>query len=270
MFGYVVADIEKLGEAEKERYQQAYCGLCHQLQEKYGGTGRITLTYDMTFLSILLSSLYKSEEHTDSRRCPIHPISSHDYWETDCTEYAADMNILLAYYNCIDDWSDDKSRRAKILAGRLRPFIDPIRERWPRQSSAVEQRLSDLAEMEKRNELSPDAPVNCFGALMGELFVIKEDEYSPVLRRMGAALGRYIYLLDAVCDLRSDIKKQKYNPLIAQMDTDFAPILKLMIGECTMEFEALPLERDIDIMRNILYSGVWVRSKRKKEDDESE
>jgi len=224
----------------------------------------------MTFLSILLSALYSSEEQWGSGRCPVHPISSQDYWKTDCTEYSADMNILLAYYNSIDDWNDDKRRSAKILAGRLSPFIDSIKDSWPRQSDAVARRLKDLADMEARNEINPDIPANCFGALMGEIFVMREDEYSPALRRMGAALGRYIYLLDAVCDLHSDIRKQKYNPLIAQMDTDFIPVLTMMIGECTAEFEALPLERDIDILRNILYSGVWVRTKRKKEDNKFE
>lgn len=270
MFGYVVADSKKLSDADKERYQQAYCGLCNQLQEKYGMTGRMTLSYDITFLVILLSSLYGSGESTGSRRCPLHPFTSHDYWETECTKYGADMNILLSYYKNVDDWSDDKNRTAGILVGRLKPFIEPIRQRWPRQCRAVQSRLEELAEMENRNELNPDMPTNCFGALMGEIFVMKEDEHAVTLRRMGAALGRYIYLLDAVCDLRSDIKKQRYNPLVAQMDADFTPILTLMIGECTMEFEKLPLAQDVDIMRNILYSGVWIRSKKRKDELQTE
>ena len=33
----------------------------------------------------------------------------------------------------------------------------------------------------------------------------------------------------------------------------------LMIGECTDAFERLPLIENAEIMRNILYSGVWVR-----------
>ena len=74
---------------------------------------------------------------------------------------------------------------------------------------------------------------------------------------MGAALGRYIYLLDAVNDLKADIKKQRYNPLIAQMETDFTPMLTVMMAECTKEFEKLPIERDKHILQNILYSGVW-------------
>lgn len=265
MFGYIGADADKLSKEDKERYRQAYCGLCHQLQKKYGGTGQLTLTYDMTFLSILLSSLYGSAENTGSWRCAKHPMTSHKYWETVCTEYAADMNILLTYYKNIDDWNDDQSLVAKKMANRLKPFMSKIKEDWPRQCNTVEQRLRQLGAMEKRNELNPDLPTNCFGHMMGELFVMEEDEYSDTLRRMGAALGRFIYLLDACNDLKSDIKKQRYNPLVAQLNTDFTPILTLMMGECTREFEKLPLKSDIDILRNILYSGVWTMRKSKKE-----
>lgn len=265
MFGYIGADADKLGKEDKERYRQAYCGLCNRLQAKYGGAGQMTLTYDMTFLSILLSSLYNSEESNGSRRCARHPMASHRYWETTCTEYAADMNILLAYYKNIDDWNDDQSLVAKSMAARLKPYIGKIEEDWPRQCEAVERRLRELAKMERRNELNPDLPANCFGNLMAELFVMEEDRFSDTLRRMGAALGRFIYLLDACNDLKSDIKKQRYNPLIAQLDTDFTPILTLMMGECTAEFEKLPVESDINILRNILYSGVWTMRKSKKE-----
>ena len=33
----------------------------------------------------------------------------------------------------------------------------------------------------------------------------------------------------------------------------------MMIAECTAVFETLPLERHLSILRNVLYSGVWMR-----------
>ena len=41
--------------------------------------------------------------------CPAHPLRRHFYWQTRYTDYAADMNVVLAYYNCRDDWQDDGS-----------------------------------------------------------------------------------------------------------------------------------------------------------------
>lgn len=52
MFGYVVINKPELKFKEFDVYKGYYCGLCHCLKERYGITGQVTLTYDMTFLSL--------------------------------------------------------------------------------------------------------------------------------------------------------------------------------------------------------------------------
>lgn len=257
MFGYVVINPKALSKEERQQYNKHYCGLCHQLNEKYGNAGRSTLTYDMTFLTILLSSLYEMDESQDSQRCIAHPIRRQTYVETEITSYAADMNIVLSYYQMLDDAYDDNNLVAKQKSRNLEKYLPQIKKEYPEQCEAIASRLKQLGEMEAANELNPDLPANCFGDLMGSVFVWRQDEHSEGLWRMGAALGRYIYLLDAVNDLKTDIKKQRYNPLIAQMETDFTPMLTVMMAECTEEFEKLPIKRDKHILQNILYSGVW-------------
>ena len=39
-----------------------------------------------------------------------------------------------------------------------------------------------------------------------------EDYWSGTLRSMGSALGRFIYIMDAVIDLDKDAKSGSYNP----------------------------------------------------------
>ena len=56
MFGYVIANLEGLTQAQKDRYKGCYCGLCRVLKQRHGFSGRLTLTYDMTFLVLLLWS----------------------------------------------------------------------------------------------------------------------------------------------------------------------------------------------------------------------
>lgn len=265
MFGYVTVNPETLQEEEQKRYQAVYCGLCRQLDNEYGGMGRATLTYDMTFLAMLLSSLYQQDETTGDQRCPVHPMHRRAYVISPATEYAADMNLVLAYYKCVDDWNDDHSIVALGKSKLLQKKAVRAEKRWPRQCEAITGCLGLLSQMEKENELNPDRPANCFGSLMGELFVWQEDQYAASLRRTGAALGRFIYLMDAVNDLGADIKKKRYNPLVAQPDTGFIPMLTMLIGECTEEFEKLPLQRDLRILRNILYSGIWIKLKIKRE-----
>ena len=65
MFGYVTANKPELKIREFARYKGYYCGLCHTLLENHGRRGQMTLTYDMTFLVILLSSLYEPKEENE-------------------------------------------------------------------------------------------------------------------------------------------------------------------------------------------------------------
>lgn len=264
MFGHITINPKQLSDQDKDRYQAVYCGLCRTLDERHGKVGRSTLTYDMTFLSLLLSSLYQPEETQAHLWCLLHPTQKRPYAATRYTEYAADMNVILAYYKALDDWQDDKSLSARGSMKLLEKPKEQAAARWPRQVAAIEDCLYRLGEMERADELNPDLPANCFGELMGELFVLEEDEWSASLRRLGAALGRFVYLMDAAIDLPADIKHDRYNPLIAQIDTDFSMMLSLMIGECTAELAQMPLERDVPILRNILYSGVWLKYKPRK------
>lgn len=266
MFGYIIPNRTELTKEEKSRYNAVYCGLCKILGEKYGRIGRASLTYDMTFLAMLLSSLYNMDEEKGKEKCPVHPIKAHSYAWSPATEYAADMNIILSYYQAMDDWNDDRNHAAHEKAKLLEKHLDAIKHCWPRTCEVMEETLARLGKMERENELNPDRPTNCFGELMGELFVYREDNHTQALRRMGAALGRYVYLLDACNDLKADIKKRRYNPLVAQLDTNFKPILTMMMGECTDEFEKLPIQRDLHILQNVLYSGVWTRYRPKKEE----
>jgi len=265
MFGYIMANHNTLEKADNDCYQALYCGLCKRLDTLHGMTGRMTLTYDMVFISMLLSSLYREDESTGVQKCLVHPFRSHEYIYSRATDYAADLSIVLAYYKCLDDWYDDHNVIARNRSRALQKSTALVRTRWPRQCSAIGNGIADLREMERINEMNPDIPANRFGAIMGELFVREEDAHSPALRRMGTALGRFIYLMDAVNDLRGDIKHERYNPLVSLTNTDFAPTLTLLIGECTKEYETLPLERNISLMRNILFSGVWMKYRSKEQ-----
>ncbi|MDR2435302.1 MAG: DUF5685 family protein [Treponema sp.] len=263
MFGTIRANRKALSAEERKRYDAAYCGLCRALSRTAGALGRSCLSYDMAFLSLLLSSLYNSPEQQETCTCAARPLLRRPCVVSENLSYSADMNMALAYYQALDDWNDDRKRGAKRKSEALAKYLPAISEKWPRQCRVISERLTALGEMERANELNPDIPINCFGELLGAVFIWREDEYAAPLNAMGAALGRFIYLLDACNDLLADIKKQRYNPLVAEMNRDFTPLLTMMMAECTAAFDRLPVHRDGGILRNVLYSGVW-QSYRKK------
>ena len=278
MFGYVRPNLTDLSEADQARYRAHYCGLCHAIGTRHGQMARMALTFDLTYLTIFLGSLYEPEEMTGESKCVPHPVKKHSWTRSKITDYAADMTIALTWHKLQDDWQDDHNAVAKAASAALKKAYAKVREAWPRQCECIEHALADLSEVEKRRDPSPDAAARCFGELMAELFVMQEDYWSGALRAFGYSLGRYIYLLDATCDYDKDAKKASYNPvlLMEKKSEEMRDTLELLLGDASAAFEKLPLIQDEGILRNILYSGVWqgyneyLHRKDKKMNKESE
>ena len=272
MFGFVTANLRELTKEQRMRYNAVYCGICRNIRQSANQLSRLGLRYDMAFLALLLSSLYEPEETGGERACNLHPIRPKTWTENVFVRYAADMNVALAYYKAEDDWQDDGSVSAKMLTGIFGKNLHQIQERYPRQCAAMKACMEQLRLLEMEQCANADLPANCFGKLMGELLVYQEDLWAPILRKMGVALGRFIYLADAALDYRRDLKKGRYNPYV-QMGTGedwvlWENHLILAMGKATEEFEKLPLVQDKKLLDNILYSGVWCNfaGKKKRED----
>ena len=259
MFGYVVANNNALTPEARSTYRAYYCGLCHALGRLHGTSARITLSYDLTFLALFLSSLYNEKEDTDARRCPIHPMHRHQAVCTFFSEYAADMNLLLTYHKFLDDRADDGNLAAGAMARFYRRRCRRLEAKYPRQNGAIRQCLETLAAAERRNETNPDIPAAIFGSLMGEIFVCRDDAFADRLRYFGESLGKFLYLMDAAMDFNKDLTKKRYNPLILSTSGDFSDILLILMADVADAYRALPMQRNTDLIENILYSGVWTK-----------
>ena len=266
MFGLVNASLEELSEEQRSRYQAVYCGICRAIRETDGQLCRLGLSYDMAFLALLHMSLYEPEETNGQGRCIAHPAKRRPWTDNEYIRYAARMNVALACYKARDDWDDDGKRSAKLMAKVFGRHEDEIAARYPRQCAAIAECIRRLSELEKGGCPNPDEPASCFGELMAELLVVREDRWAEDLRQVGFYLGRFIYLADAAIDYRRDVKHGKYNPFAAQgLGEDFEKweqYLVLAMAGCTDAYERLPLVEDKGILDNILYSGVWLSYRR--------
>ena len=249
---------------EFDRYRGYYCGLCRAIGRRCGSVCRLALSFEMTFLALLLTSLYEPETKEEMRRCPLHPLSKRLTLSNEVIDYCADLSALVSYYDLRDGWEDE--RRADRLAesALLKKAARRAGERLPRQKEAVERYVKALHEIEQRNDQNLDAAANLTGAMLAELYVMREDVYARDLRELGYYLGKFIYLCDCYEDIERDIKKKNYNPLIARSTNEtFAADCEQMLSDMTaraaLAFERLPLLDDAEIMRNVLYSGIWQR-----------
>ena len=267
MFGYVTANWKELPKEQQDRYGSVYCGICRRIRLQSGQVARLGLSYDMAFLALLLMSLYEPEEQCGHRACALHPFASRPWVDNEYIRYAADMNVALTCYKCLDDWEDDRNPAARLMAKRLEPYLSALRQQYPRQCSSIEECIRTLSSLEADGCTNPDLPANCFGQLMAQLLVYRQDLWASTLGQLGFYLGRFIYLADAVVDYRQDVKKKKYNPLLETDPDQWEDYLVLAMGKCTEHFERLPLVQDKAILDNILYSGVWSNVRRRKNDD---
>ena len=174
MFGYITVNKKQLSDEQIKTYQEYYCGLCRKLKQDYGKRGQLVLNYDMTFLIVLLSGLYEpDDEKKEQFICAAHPAQKHSSRISAITDYAAAMNILLAYYNLVDDWKDDKSFFKKTIAGLLKKDYQKIRKLYPRQVKAADEYIKNLEKLEKNKETNIDIVAGLTGDMLGEIFAWK-------------------------------------------------------------------------------------------------
>lgn len=276
LFGYIIPNLPALDDAQKGRFRAVYCGLCRTLKRRHGLSGASTLSYDLTFMALLLTALYEPSEEQGEERCVTHPFKRHSYAVSEPFEYAADMNVALAYHKCLDNWLDDHSAVSLAESRLLKRSYSRVARQYPEKCAAIERWLDEIHQLERAQSLDLDAPVNSTGRMLGELFCYRENDFwTDSLRIIGDGLGRFIYFMDAYDDLPRDIRRGSFNPLKSLRDrADFEAFCKdamtMMVADCTQEFERLPIVQDADLLRNVLYSGVWsryVQIQRKRESD---
>ena len=234
MFGYVNINRNELSDENKKIYQGYYCGLCQKLKEVSGRKGQMLLNYDMTFLVVLLTGLYELEDKSTDFVCALHPTKKRTARINEATEYAADYNRIMAKY--------------------------------PRQVKAVETYIEELGKAEDAQESNIDKISGLTGTMLGEIFAWREDIWAEELRYFGFYLGKFVYLMDAYEDFETDKRKNAYNVFRVQrkedmqnLDTFVKLLLTSMMSECAKSFERLPILMHADILRNVLYSGVWTK-----------
>lgn len=268
MFGYVRAYKPEMRVKEYEMYKAVYCSLCKELGKAYGPFARLTLSYDFAFLAILNMSLNSECCPTDRKMCTCNPLKKCTYLSDrrDIKMPAAAAMIML-YYKLLDNIEDEKG--IKRLGYRLIKVIySSAHKKAAKEYPRIEQIFSEYIEgqkkLERENCQSADAAADPTAKALAAVFELCSDDETEkrILSRMGYCMGRYIYLLDAACDLEEDMKSGSYNPLKAYAeDKDYrknmiVPQLYICAGETARALELLDIKKFKNILDNIIYLGL--------------
>lgn len=207
MFGYIIINKPEMKFKEFDLYQSYYCGLCRSLKKEYGRLGQMTLSYDMTFVILFLSSLYEPETLVSSGRCAAHPCKKHCQRINPFSAYGADMNLLLSYYKCLDDWEDEHKINRKIMALSLQRRFRKAAHKYPQKEQIIQEKMRQIHACEKQKCRDLDLASGYFGEIMAEIFVWRKDEWEKELRHMGFFWGN-LFISWMLMRMQSRIRRQ--------------------------------------------------------------
>lgn len=277
MFGYIKPDKPEMKIKEFELFRAYYCGLCKCISAQYGHAARFALSYDCTFLSLILSSLSNKDNDIQVRYCITKPFKKIPaITKTSVMEYAAGVNVLLAYYNIVDDIKDKRLRSLPALP-MLYPAYRKARRKFPQLDECTKSSLSELRELEKSRCDSVDAASKPFSELLAAVvvgFKGLDGQDRQWLRQLGYNTGKWLYTIDALDDLEQDIKKRCYNPLAQQylagsqtMESAMKDIrdqigfvLRYSLKQVCEAYESLTICRNKPLLDNIIYGGMYKKT----------
>ncbi len=220
MFGYVKVHSPELKLKEYELYRGVYCGLCRSMGHCTGQCSRMTLSYDFAFLALVRLTLEQAPIAFDQRRCLLHPLRKRNMMRHNpVLAYCASASALLNYHKVMDDLADERGGK-RLLARLLRPWVAHARKKAMKAGlgdldAAITEGLRRLAEIEQSKELSVDLPADAFGSILAEIMSHGlEDPEKRIAAALGMAVGKWIYMADALDDWQMDAKRKRYNPFI--------------------------------------------------------
>lgn len=279
MFGYVLPLKPEMKVKEFEMFRAYYCGLCHSIKKHFGNLPRMTLNYDMTFLAILLDGLTKEKNNMKAIRCPAHiTIKRPIVLDNNALEFAANMNVSLVYFKLLDDVNDDRDLKSKALITMLSPYKKKFNSKVNELNKIIEDNLKKLSELETNKNFSYiDEICEPFSVIVGKILEFYPHEINNDsketrnnLYKLGYGLGKWIYLIDALDDLKEDIEKNKFNPINYLFNEDNKPYeefilsikdrLEFSILNCACNtrdaLNELELSKNKEILENIINLGM--------------
>ncbi|MCD8286952.1 MAG: DUF5685 family protein [Clostridia bacterium] len=273
MFGYINPDKPYLFIKDETLYNALYCGTCKCIGKSCGQLARTSLTYDIAFTSAIVHNIKGEDVVIKKKRCGLHFIKRRPMALPDDTTIAlACMNTTLAYYKLCDDALDgDKKGIFRFLYKRgykrvlkTHPVIAEIISRQMENQRAIEEKGSSIID----EACEPTA------LMMQELSDYLLGEHANgYTRQLFYAIGKWIYLVDAVDDYDKDVKKGRYNVLYNAygfktfhdvLETDRAELNFIFDYEFAQMREAIAHIRfyfNHDLTDNIIMRGIPLKTR---------
>ena len=269
MFGYVIIDKPNILIKDYQTYRSYYCGLCKAIGKRTGQLMRFSLNYDIVFLALLAYNYEDRDPVFKKGHCPVHPIRKIEYVDDEeIFSKIADVNTILGYYKVEDDVVDEGKHKG-IKQG-LKGYYKKAAKRLPDFAESVRVGYEKLREKEK-NEQDVEALADVFGQMLMKAADAVTDKADALLRRLLYNVGKWIYVIDAVDDVKKDYEKQNFNPFLREIkswnDTVYdeveqkaRPVLYECIASVRECYDKMHIEISEGALSNVIYMGLKART----------
>lgn len=271
MFGYVRACQGELKVSENDIYKGAYCALCKALGKNYGQLSRLTLSYDVAFMTVMLLSVSDEEVYLKKKRCGLKFKSSPCLtFDNSVFRYSCAVAMLMNYYKVLDN-IDDRKGIKRFLFELTKPYFSLKKRKAAKQYPDVANALSKMYADQKKAEETENADIDLASdptaAMLGKIFSGGAEDHKEEFYRIGYCIGKWVYLMDAVDDLQQDKAAGAFNPLLSDPDIgnragidkvrkELEPILRNCISEAYIAYKRTQPKRYGGIIENVLTLGL--------------
>ena len=273
MFGYISPDKPHLYLKDDVLYKALYCGICKSLKQKTGQISRFTLSYDMAFMSALAHNIMGIDVDIEKKRCIAHAIKKRPIAKPDkISLMLASLNVILTYYKLKDDVLDEK--KGGIKSSIFYNAYKKAKREYPQIDLTVKTCYERLLKLERENTDSIDIVSDCFAEMLKEISVVLfEDKSTEYTQNLTYAIGKWIYLIDALDDYDKDIKKQNFNvfynvytssdylTLIKEHEKDIVFVFSTIFIQISENYSKIPMQYNTDLVVNILTRGIPTKTK---------
>lgn len=273
MFGYILPDKPYLYLKDDTLYNSLYCGICKSLKKETGQLSRFTLSYDMAFMSALAHNIMGVDVTIEKKNCIAHPIKKRPIAKTDeISSTLASLNVILAYYKLKDDVLDENKGNFKSAV--FKKAYKKAKKKYPEIDLTVKTCYGDLLKLEKDNSDSIDIVADPFAEMLKKIStLVFKDKASEYTENLVYAIGKWIYLIDALDDYDKDIKNKNFNvfynsykcrdysELISKHEQDIVFVFSTIFVMISENYSKIPMKYNTDLVANIIMRGIPSKTK---------
>ena len=182
------------------------------------------------------------------------------------------MSMLLTWWQLRDGVADHGfwgGLKYRVFSVFLRGAYKKARKKRPEADRSIRMHLDKLSALEREKCAVPDEAADAFALLLRDTAAMQpEGVKRRVLEEMLYHLGRWIYLVDALDDLKEDSKSGSYNPLLLRYKAEngelkpedkarVAASLDASVRTMAAAFELADFGCWTGIIESVVYEGLY-------------